>query len=147
MSNPKTDKITSGGTNTPATPRKWYQSPNFYIQALSALLALGAFVTGSQITAFVAVIPAGIAIWNAFKDGGTLSILEWLGKANVRAYIAQALVIAVPALTSDFFNNVWAAIDAALGKNWSALLAALFSLVTIVYKLIVNRPTPPPAVG
>ena len=141
----KTDKITSGGTN--AASRKWYQSPNFYIQALSALLAFGAFVTGSQITALVAVVPAAIAVWNAFKDGGTLSLLEWINKANVRSYLMQALVLAIPTLTSDFFNNVWAAIDAALGKNWSALLAALFSLVTIVYKLIVSRPTPPTAVG
>jgi len=147
MSNPKTDKITSGGTNTPATPRKWYQSPNFYIQLLSALLAFGAFVTGQQIAALVAVIPAAVAVWNAFKDGGTLSLLEWINKANVRSYLMQALVLAIPTLTSDFFNNVWAAIDAALGKNWSALLAALFSLVTIVYKLIVSRPTPPTAVG
>jgi len=141
----KGDKISSGGNATPAAPRKWYQSPNFYIQLLSALLAIGAFVTGSQITALVAVVPAVIAIWNAFKDGGTLSALEWINKANVRSYLMQAAVLACPFLTNDFFNNIWAATDAAQSKNWSALLAALFSLVTIVYKLIVNRPAP--AVG
>lgn len=124
----KKAKIQAGGP--------FYTSPNFIALLASALLAAGAYVTDTQIAAVAAFVPALFAVWNAVKDGGLLSFKEWIGKANVRGWLASALIIAFPALTPELFNTLWQALDAALGKNWSGLLAALFSLVTIIYKLV-----------
>ncbi len=123
----KQAKIQAGGP--------FWQSPNFITLLASALLAGFAGVSDSQIAAVGAFIPALFALWNNIKDGGRLPVREWLGKANVRAWLASALILAVPQIPIELFDPIWAAIDAAVGKNWQAFGVALLSLFTIVYKI------------
>jgi len=123
----KQAKIQAGGP--------FYTSPNFIALLASALLAAFAGVTDTQIAAVAAFIPALFALWNNIKDGGTLPLRDWLGKANVRAWLASALILAIPKIPVELFDPIWQAIDAAAGKNWQAFGVALLSLFTIVYKI------------
>lgn len=121
---------------------------------LNLVLLVGGFwvgFNGEEATALVghvfAVIGGVGALANFFKNA-ELDWRRWLSNANFWNYLAVLLVMLVPEIPSEVIDSVEQIVQALLSKNYQALIGALFTLATFLYKIFTTKkeePDPDPA--
>ena len=127
------------------TVKKWYQSSNFWTAAV--LLIGGAFVgfpeqIGTEIVGLLFALIAGGKTLQNFFDNAQFDVKSWLNDANFWNYLGTLVVALVPTLPADTIIHLETAVTSAIGGNWQGMIIALFSLGTILYKVLKTDPVP-----
>lgn len=139
----KTSAAAKGQADEPAKP--FWQSTNFYI---ALILAVGGLFVGfpedaarELVGQVFALIASGAAIRNWAKNAGK-PVIARLGGANFWNYVATVVLALVPAFPPEMFDALQQLAANVIGQNWQGVIMAVFSIATIVYK-IVTAPKPP----
>jgi len=125
--------------------KKWYQSSNFWTAVV--LLIGGAFVgfpeeIGTQAVGLIFALIAGGKTLQNFFDNAKFNAKLWLSDANFWNYFGAIIVALVPTLPTETILHLETAVTSAIGGNWQGMIIALFSLGTILYKMLKPEPVP-----
>lgn len=125
--------------------KKWYQSSNFWTAAV--LMIGGAFVgfpeqIGTEVVGLIFGLIAGGKSLQNFLDNAKLDMKAWAADANFWNYLGTIIVAIVPTLPAETITHLETAVVNAIGGNWQGMIIALFSLGTILYKVLKPQPTP-----
>lgn len=133
-------------TQIETTAKNWWQSSNFWTAAI--MVIAGAFVGFEESMAETAVggifgiIAVGKSLHNYFKEA-KIDWKSWVLDSN---FVNYALIV-----LTTFFANFDAALlekiqqlfGAALDGDVSGILAAIFSIATILYNVFKQKPKEP----
>ena len=124
--------------------KKWYQGTGFYV---AAIMAIFGFFTGLQESDISSAVQlsfglsgAVLAIRQKIKDSG-IDFKKWILNPNTMAYLGTAVTSLVPMIPAEIFEKLNEIIVAAVDKNYSALLAGVFSVASIVYFTFFGKKT------
>ena len=114
-----------------------------------AILLAASIVGGMQeeLAGQIAVLISGIigafgGLRNWFKGIKLTTGKSWIGDPNNWAYLS-AVVLAVLPKFADFVPAVKDLANAIISGNWSSIITAGLSLLTMIYYLVIkNRPNP-----
>lgn len=120
-----------------------WKDQNFWINLV--LMAGGFWAGFSEIEAtslvgavFVAIGAVG-SLSNFFKNAD-FDWLRWIKNANFWNYLAVILTMLVPEIPSEIIGSVEEIVRSLLDQNYQALIAALFTLATFLYKVFKKDP-------
>jgi hypothetical protein len=130
---------------TNVTTKKFWQSTNFYIHAILAVVALWGWVQPELITELVIggfAVAAGFGFIRNHIKTGKFDKSKFFD-ANWWAYVGTAIssvtAISIPPETYDAIANLLQAFG---DKNWPAVITALITIGSMVYNIFVK-----PAIG
>jgi hypothetical protein len=116
--------------------KKWYQGTGFYVAAIMATFGFFSGLQEQDVSGAVqlsfGLSGAVLAIRQKIKDSG-IDFKRWILNPNTMAYLGTAITSLVPMIPAEIFGELNQVIVAAVNKNYSALLAGVFSVASIVY--------------
>ncbi len=131
--------------STTFNTKKFWQGTNFWV-ALALLIAglWSSFSTeiGNTLTGFITGIPAVVFAVRQLVKTGVINFKQWLDSANTWNYLAQIVTMIFGAQFADLLPNVQDLISAIGGGNLQGIIAAAFSLATMIFYLVRDRNQP-----
>jgi hypothetical protein len=131
--------------------KKFWQSANFWIILTTGVI--GGFFVGfpreavsAGIGALFALVYSGAILRDAFAD----LKFDWkkaIGDKNWWNYLAGIIVMLIPSIPLEVFDQLAEIAAAALGGNWQGVLVGVFGLLTILYHIFIKKEPVPKRPG
>lgn len=116
---------------------------NFWV---ALVLAFGGLFVGfpeGEAKIVVESLFAGIAGIFALREklkSTSIDWKSWISSKNTWNYLGTAIVAILPAIPIELFQRLSELAAAIIGGNWQGIVAAVFSIATILYYLIRAKP-------
>jgi len=123
--------------------KKWYQSSNFWTAAI--MVVAGAFVgfsqemAGTAVGAVFGIVAVGKSLHNYFKSA-EIDLKGWIMDSNFVNYALIVITTFIPAFDPQLLQKLQQLTGAIFDGDVSGVIAAVFSLATILYNIF--KPTP-----
>ncbi len=128
--------------STTFNTKKFWQGTNFWVAL--ALLIAGLWSSfsaeiGNTLTGFITGIPAVVFAVRQLVKSGTIDFNRWLNSANTWNYLAQIITVIFGAQYAEILPNLQGLVEAIGAGNLQGIIAAVFSLGTMIYYWIRDR--------
>lgn len=125
--------------------KKWYQSSNFWVAVV--MVIAGSFVGFTEgmaetaVGAIFGILAIGKSLHNYFKEA-EIDWKSWVLDSNFINYALIVITAFVPTFSPELLQQLQELVAAIFAGNVSGILAAIFSLATILYNIFWRNPEP-----
>jgi len=115
------------------------QSTNFWLNVallVGGLFALSADVVTNVFAAGVSIIAFIGAIRTLIKRP---DLRAWLTDANIWVYIANIVLVLLPSVPAEVFQNLYRFFVSLFGQDYQGVILAVFSLANILFRWLSTK--------